>query len=43
MEQKGSYSRQIAHYCKLLRQMGYQQVEGYIWYIALGEVEAVSN
>ena len=43
MEQKGSYSRQIAHYCKLLRQMGYQQVEGYIWYIALGEVVAVSN
>lgn len=43
MEQKAAYTRQIAHYCELLRQMGYPNVEGYIWYIALGEVVAVEN
>ncbi len=43
MEQKGSYTRQIKNYCELLRQMGYENVEGYIWYIALGEVIAVEN
>lgn len=43
MEQKAAYTRQIANYCELLRQMGYPNVEGYIWYIALGEVVAVEN
>lgn len=43
MEQKASYTRQISHYCELLRQMDYTNVEGYIWYIALGEVVAVKN
>ena len=43
MEQKASYTRQIAHYCKLLKQMGYTNVEGYIWYIALGEVATIEN
>ena len=43
MEQKAAYTRQIAHYCKLLRQMGYENVEGYIWYIALGEVVPAAN
>ena len=43
LEQKASYTRQIANYCDLLRQMGYENVEGYIWYIALGEVVAVNN
>lgn len=43
MEQKAAYTRQIANYCELLRQMGYANVEGYIWYIALGEVVSVEN
>lgn len=43
LEQKAAYTRQIANYCELLRQMGYPNVEGYIWYIALGEVVAVEN
>lgn len=42
-EQKESYKRQINSYCKLLRRMGYRNVEGYIWYIALGEVVATEN
>lgn len=43
MEQKASYTRQISHYCELLSQMGYTNIEGYIWYIALGEVVAINN
>lgn len=43
LEQKAAYTRQIANYCELLRQMEYPNVEGYIWYIALGEVVAVEN
>lgn len=43
IEQKASYARQIANYCKLLHQMGYENVEGHIWYIGLGEVVSVKN
>ena len=33
------YRRQVAEYVAMLSKMGlYEQVEGYIWYIALGEV-----
>ena len=41
LERKASYSRQIERYCSLLSQMGYRQVEGWIWYIALNETERV--
>ncbi len=33
-----SYLRQVGFYCKTLRQMGYTDVTGYIWYVTLGKV-----
>lgn len=35
------YRRQIREYCDLLRQMGYTQAEGYLWYVKLGTIEKV--
>ena len=37
-----SYHRQVREYIDILNQMGiYSHVEGYIWYITIGEVEVV--
>ena len=36
-----AYRRQIAEYMRLLRQMGYEDVEGYLWYVKLGRRERV--
>jgi ATP-dependent exoDNAse (exonuclease V) beta subunit len=37
-----SYSRQMKEYMNLLRDMEcYQSIEGYVWYVSLGEVEKV--
>ncbi len=36
-----SYHRQVAQYMELLRQMGYKQVEGWVWQIKSGVIEAV--
>lgn len=33
--------RQIAEYTRLLREMGYEEVEGYLWYVKLGKIEPV--
>lgn len=35
------YERQISAYCDLLRQMGYSEVSGYLWYVKLGKIEPV--
>lgn len=35
------YRRQVAEYMKLLGDMGYSKVEGYLWYVRSGEVERV--
>lgn len=32
------YIKQVRFYCKTLREMGYPQVEGYIWYVKLGKI-----
>ncbi|MBQ9137665.1 MAG: UvrD-helicase domain-containing protein [Alistipes sp.] len=40
-ERSEDYNEQIALYCRLLSQMGYQCVEGYIWYVREGEIERV--
>ena len=32
------YGRQVEGYMNLIRQMGYQNVEGYIWYVEMGKV-----
>ena len=42
-DQSARYRRQIADYCRLLRQMGYEEVSGYLWYVRLGKVVAVSS
>ncbi len=35
------YRQQINTYLKLIRQMGYQQVEGFLWYVELGKIEHI--
>ncbi|MDH6534343.1 Dna2/Cas4 domain-containing protein [Parabacteroides sp. 52] len=35
------YHNQVRNYLKLIQQMGYSQVEGYLWYVTLGKVERV--
>jgi CRISPR/Cas system-associated exonuclease Cas4 (RecB family) len=37
-----SHYKQVANYMELLREMGnYDIIEGYVWYISLGEVVKV--
>ena len=36
-----SHQRQIEQYATLLRQMGYQRVSGYLWYITMERIEKV--
>ena len=38
-----AYNRQTAEYMTLLRQMGYEHTEGFIWYVTLGEIERVTR
>ena len=38
----GSYRNQVAQYMDLLRGMGYEQVEGYLWYAAENKIEKVA-
>jgi RecB family endonuclease NucS len=36
------YNEQVERYMKLLREMGYKQVRGYLWYVyrnTLGEIK----
>ena len=40
-KEEKSYIRQVGFYCKTLRQMGYTDVSGYIWYVTLGKVVPV--
>ena len=39
----GRYRRQVGEYLGLLRQMGYTECEGYLWYVKLGEIEKVEG
>ncbi len=40
-QQAKLYRRQIENYCHLLGQMGYREVEGWIWYVKQGKIEQV--
>ena len=41
-KRSAAYHKQMAEYIHLLEAMGkYRQIEGYIWYISLGEIECV--
>lgn len=35
------YNLQVAQYMNLLREMGYRDVRGYVWYVAINEVDNV--
>ena len=37
------YRRQVREYLGLLRQMGYTETEGYLWYVKLGNIEKVEG
>lgn len=41
LEKLASHKRQIKNYMELLKQMGYEQIEGYAWYLSLGEIVKV--
>ena len=36
-----SHNTQISHYCSLIRQMGYKEVKGYLWYVRKERIEEV--
>ena len=36
-----NYNRQVSRYAKILKETGYEKVEGYLWYINQNEVEKV--
>ena len=41
-KRSASYRKKMAEYMRLIARMGkYKQIEGYIWYISLGEIESV--
>ncbi|MBQ4540331.1 MAG: Dna2/Cas4 domain-containing protein, partial [Alistipes sp.] len=40
-EQRAAHHRQVATYAQLLREMGYTQIEGYVWYLSLGQIVKV--
>ena len=37
------YHSQVRNYLKLIRQMGYDGVEGFLWYVELNKIEAVKG
>ena len=38
-----SHRNQISGYMQLLSEMGYKRVEGYVWYLSLGEIVRIEN
>ena len=40
-KESAAYRRQVSDYINLIRQMGYNTVEGYLWYVVLDKIEAV--
>ena len=40
-EKRRSHQKQVANYIKLLKEMGYDLVEGYVWYLSMGEIVTV--
>ena len=37
------HHNQVKNYMKLIRQMGYTEVEGFLWYVEQGKIEAVDS
>ena len=40
-KKSGNYSKQISGYIRYLKQMGYKDAKGYLWYVELDEIEEV--
>lgn len=40
-EQRPEHALQVSSYCRLMREMGYQDVQGYVWYVLEDKVEPV--
>ena len=40
-EKSKLHHKQVANYMNLLHQMGYTSIEGYIWYLSMGEIVKV--
>ncbi len=36
------YRKQIREYLRLLREMGYEKTEGFLWYVRLGKIEKIN-
>lgn len=41
LNEENKYLKQVKFYCSTLKQMGYKQVEGYVWYVKLGKVTRI--
>ena len=39
--ESSNYLKQVENYCSLMRQMGYKEVNGYLWYLGLDKIIAV--
>lgn len=42
-EKTKSHQKQLREYMSLLKEMGYTQVEGYIWYMTLSQIEKIEQ
>ncbi len=42
-EHSSAHKRQMLRYIELLSKMGYEQVEGYLWYLMTGEIVKIDN
>lgn len=42
-KQDKRYHYQVKNYMKLVRQMGYEKVDGFLWYVELDKIEAVNG
>ncbi len=40
-EKTAAHKKQVAKYVELLRQMGYTNIEGYVWYLSMGDIVGV--
>ena len=37
------HPNQVRNYLQLIRKMGFERVDGYLWYVELGKIEAVNK
>ena len=42
-QQSPSHHKQVKRYMHLLTKMGYRQIEGYVWYMTLGQIVRIEN